>query len=124
MSNQNGVPVVPEIDPSSAWERARSHGAVILDVREAEELDELSVPGVTHIPLGALQVEATSLPRDRELLVICRSGVRSAFATQFLLTSGFQRTTNITGGVIAWARAKLPFVLNGEAVNFEGADRD
>ena len=122
MSNQNGVPVVPEIDPASAWERAKAQDAVILDVREADELDELAVPGVIHIPLGSLQAEAESLPRDRDLLVICRSGVRSAYATQFLLASGFERTLNIAGGVIAWAHAELPYVLNGEAVNFESED--
>jgi rhodanese-related sulfurtransferase len=122
MSNQNGVPVVPEIDPVSAWERAKSQDAVILDVREAEELDELAVPGVTHIPLGSLQAEAGSLPHDRDLLVICRSGVRSAYATQFLRTSGFERTLNIAGGVIAWAQAELPYVLDGEAVNFDPAN--
>ena len=122
MPNQNGVPVVPEIDPLSAWERVKSQDAMILDVREAEELDELAVPGVTHIPLGSLQAVAGNLPGDRDLLVICRSGVRSAFATQFLLASGFQRTLNISGGVIAWAQAELPHVLNGEAVNSEVAD--
>jgi rhodanese-related sulfurtransferase len=119
MSNQNGVPIVPEIDAASAWERAKSQDAVIIDVREPEELDEFAVPGVTHIPLGALPVEAPSLPRDRDLLLLCRSGVRSAHATQFLLRSGFERTLNITGGVIAWAQAELPYVFNGEAVNFE-----
>ena len=117
MPNQNGVPVVPEIDPLSAWERVKSHDAMILDVREAEELDELAVPGVTHIPLRSLQAEAGTLPGDRDLLVICRSGVRSAFATQFLLASGFQRTLNISGGVIAWVHAGLTHVLNGEVVN-------
>ena len=110
---------MPEIDPTAAWERAKSDDAVIVDVREAEELDEIAVPGVTHIPLGTLPAETARLPRDRDLLVICRSGVRSAYATQFLLTSGFERTLNISGGVIAWAQAELPYVLNGEAVNFE-----
>ncbi|HVB65296.1 MAG TPA: rhodanese-like domain-containing protein [Nitrolancea sp.] len=122
MPNQNGVPVVPEIDPLSAWERVKSHGAMIVDVREAEELDELAVPGVTHIPLGSLQAFAGNLPGDRDLFVICRSGVRSAFATQFLIASGFQRTLNLTGGVIAWAQAELPYVLNGQPINFEEAD--
>jgi len=122
MPNQNGVPVVPEIDPLSAWERVKSHGAMIVDVREAEELDELAVPGVTHIPLGSLQAFAVNLPGDRDLFVICRSGVRSAFATQFLIASGFQRTLNLTGGVIAWAQAELPYVLNGQPINFEEAD--
>ncbi len=122
MTVPNGVPVVPEIDVVTAWTRASENDSYILDVREPHELVEISVPGAIHIPLGSLPAESSSLPRDRELLVLCRSGVRSAYATQFLLASGFERTRNVTGGVIAWAEAQLPFRSNG--VHYNDQDQE
>ncbi|HEX3721624.1 MAG TPA: rhodanese-like domain-containing protein [Nitrolancea sp.] len=124
MSHQPGVPDVPEIDVEAAWERFRSQNALIVDVREPEELDEINIPGVTHIPLGELPSRVASLPHDRELLLICRSGVRSAYATEFLRTSGFDRSLNISGGVIAWAEAELPYVLHGQPVNVDANEDD
>ncbi len=100
-----------------AWERASNQSSHILDVREPEELEEISVPGAIHVPLGSLAAQASMLPTDRELLVICRSGVRSAFATQFLLDSGFSGTRNVRGGVIAWAEAELPYISQGQQYN-------
>lgn len=113
------VPNVPEVEPVAAWDAVSSGDAVILDVREPEELDEVAIPRVTHIPLGQLSAETDELPRDRDLLVICRSGVRSAHATQFLLQSGFERVRNITGGVIAWAQSGLPIVVDGETISVD-----
>lgn len=119
MLSNHSVPDVPEIDPTDAWKCAQDGDAVILDVREPEELDEVAIPDATHIPLGDLSAEVDDLPRDRDLLVICRSGVRSAYATQFLVQSGFDRARNITGGVIAWAQDGLPIIIDGETVGAE-----
>jgi rhodanese-related sulfurtransferase len=118
----HSVPNVPEVAPVAAWQAVAAGDAVILDVREPEELDEVAIPEVTHIPLGQLSAGADELPRDRELLVICRSGVRSAYATQFLLQSGFEHVRNIAGGVIAWAEAGLPIVIGGETLGAEEPD--
>ncbi len=120
MSGANQVPDVPVIDVREAWQRASNETSYILDVRELEELEEISVPGAIHVPLGSLSAQASMIPTDRELLVICRSGVRSAFATKFLLDSGFSGTRNVEGGVIAWAEARLPYSSQGEAYNQPG----
>lgn len=114
MTGPNGVPSVPEIDVVKAWRRVLEESSYILDVREPDELREISVPGAIHVPLGSLPVKVSGLPRDREPLVLCRSGVRSAYATQFLMTSGFENAKNVTGGVIAWAQARLPYTSNGQ----------
>ena len=114
LMNSHSMPDVPEVDPMTAWEAARDGEAVILDVREPEELDEVALPDVRHIPLGALSAEFENLPHNRDLFVICRSGVRSAYATQFLVRSGFVRARNVAGGVIAWAQAGLPLIIDGE----------
>lgn len=117
--SSHSIPDVPEIDPVAAWKVFSSGKALIIDVREPEELDEVAIADVIHIPLARLSAEADELPRDRDLLVICRSGVRSAYATQFLLQSGFERARNIVGGVIAWAQSGLPIVVDGETVCVE-----
>lgn len=119
LSHGHSVPNVPEVDPMTAWEAFSGGEAVILDVREPEELDEVAIPDVTHIRLAALSAATGELPRDRDLLVICRSGVRSAYATHFLLQSGFERARNIAGGVIAWAQAGLPIIVDGETICVE-----
>lgn len=108
---------VPQIDVVTACHRASENASYLLDVREPDELVEFSVPGAIHIPLGSLSSRVSDLPRDGELLVICHSGVRSAYATQFLLASGFDGTKNIGGGVIAWAQAHLPYTSFGQPFN-------
>jgi rhodanese-related sulfurtransferase len=120
MTGEGGIPQVPEIDVESAWKEATAGRSYILDVREPEELEEISLAGAIHIPLGSLPAEQTELPRDREILVICRTGVRSAYATQFLLNSGFVEVRNIQGGVVAWAEARLPYASFGQSFNEEG----
>lgn len=101
-------PSVAEVDVTEAWRRVKEEDAVLLDVREADELREASVPGALHIPLGQLAAMGESLPRDRDLLVLCRSGNRSSLATEILNRNGFDRASNVSGGIIAWHQARLP----------------
>ncbi len=122
MSSLDQIPSVPEVDVVTAWEMAREHTSYIVDVREADELTEISVPSAIHIPLGSLHTVVRELPRDRALFVLCHSGVRSAYATQFLLASGFDDVKNITGGVVAWAQAQLPYMSYGYVFNDKHAD--
>jgi NADPH-dependent 2,4-dienoyl-CoA reductase/sulfur reductase-like enzyme/rhodanese-related sulfurtransferase len=75
-------------------------GEVLLDVREPFELAVEHVPDATHIPLGQLRARLDELPRDREILVICRSGQRAHYATRILLQNGFQ-ARNLSGGMLA-----------------------
>jgi rhodanese-related sulfurtransferase len=83
-------------------------GALLLDVREDGEWAAGHVVGAVHVPLGQLAERVDDLPEDRQMVVVCRSGVRSAHAAVFLLASGFD-AVNLTGGMRAWARAGLPF---------------
>ncbi len=66
------------------------------------------VPGARLLPLPVLAQRAEELPRGRPLLLICRSGVRSAKACAQLAELGFGPTVNLTGGMIAWNQAQLP----------------
>jgi adenylyltransferase/sulfurtransferase len=75
----------------------------ILDVRNPEEFAICRIPGSTLVPLPALPQRLGELPRERELIVHCKSGVRSAKAIALLREQGFTRLTNLKGGILAWA---------------------
>lgn len=105
---RRNAPAIAEVDVREAWRKVSQENAVLLDVREDDEVREAAVPGALHIPLGQLAAKGASLPRDRDLLVLCRSGNRSALATEMLSNNGFDRAANVTGGIIAWHQAGLP----------------
>ena len=73
----------------------------LLDVREPAEVLDWAFPGAVNIPLGELGSRTDELPTDREIVVLCHSGVRSASAAQALDGAGWQ-AANLTGGVVAW----------------------
>jgi rhodanese-related sulfurtransferase len=99
-------PAVPEIDVATlAADRAAGTDVQLVDVREPNEWDAGHMPGAVLIPLGDLAVRARELDPARPVVVVCRSGNRSATATAFLLQSGFRDVKNLVGGMIAWARA-------------------
>lgn len=82
----------------------RGDELVLLDVREAVELEICAIPGVVHIPLSELSVRHQELDPDAETVCICHHGVRSANAAAGLAGIGFERLLNLTGGVERWAR--------------------
>ena len=89
---------------------ATPHGpAVLLDVREPQEWQAGHAPQADHIPLGQLESRLGELPRDRQIVTVCRSGRRSALAAQQLAAHGNQ-AVNLTGGMAAWAAAGLPVI--------------
>jgi NADPH-dependent 2,4-dienoyl-CoA reductase/sulfur reductase-like enzyme/rhodanese-related sulfurtransferase len=80
--------------------------ALLLDVRMPAELAVESVRGAVNIPLPQLRSRLGELPRDREILLICRSGGRAYFATRILLQNGF-RARNLSGGMLARTYSQL-----------------
>jgi len=72
----------------------------LLDVRNPPELEVESVKGAVNIPLPMLRSRLNELPKDREILIICRSAQRAYYATRILLQNGF-KAKNISGGMIA-----------------------
>ena len=84
--------------PLSHWNSV--DGALLLDVRNPAELAVESVPGAFNIPLPELRARLGELPRDREILVICRSGQRAYYATRILLQNGF-KARNLAGGMLS-----------------------
>jgi NADPH-dependent 2,4-dienoyl-CoA reductase/sulfur reductase-like enzyme/rhodanese-related sulfurtransferase len=80
--------------------------ALLLDVRMPSELAVEDVPGALHIPLPQLRARLGELPRDREILTICRSGGRAYFATRILLQNGFKART-LSGGMLSRTHSQL-----------------
>jgi rhodanese-related sulfurtransferase len=76
---------------------------VLLDVREAVELDIARLPRAIHVPMGEVPARLGELDRNRPLVVICRSGGRSGQVVEFLERQGFKDVYNLAGGIIAWA---------------------
>ncbi len=76
--------------------------AFLLDVRQPAELVVESLPGAVNIPLGQLRARLGELPRDREIMIVCRSAQRAYYATRILLQNGF-RARNISGGMLSHA---------------------
>jgi rhodanese-related sulfurtransferase len=108
---QQGSSGIPGIDVAEAASRlsgADPQGALLVDVREDAELAEVRVPGATHVPTSGFIERAGELPKDRPLLIMCATGVRSAAVTGYLLRSGWTDVTNVDGGIVAWQRAGLP----------------
>ncbi|WP_027409847.1 rhodanese-like domain-containing protein [Anoxybacteroides tepidamans] len=77
------------------------HRLGIIDVREVEEVKAGMIPGAVNIPLSLLEFRMNELPKDKEYIVVCSSGGRSARAVQFLESYGYN-VTNMTGGMLAW----------------------
>ncbi|HEX2850637.1 MAG TPA: rhodanese-like domain-containing protein [Acidimicrobiales bacterium] len=84
-------------------------GAVLLDVRERQEWDAGHASKARHLPLSLLPRQLNQLPKDRRIVVVCRSGNRSARAASLLAHSGFD-ALNLEGGMQAWAAAGLPVI--------------
>ncbi len=81
--------------------------ACLLDVREDDEWSAGHVPGSLHLPMGQLRGRLEDLPADEDLVVVCRSGLRSGHVTAYLIGSG-RRARNLEGGLQAWAAAGRP----------------
>lgn len=81
---------------------------IVIDVREPLETAEGTIEGARLVPLGQLQSVIGELDDDANVYLVCRSGNRSAYATQMLAAAGKRGAKNVAGGMIAWAQAGLP----------------
>lgn len=97
------------VNVSAAADR-HNEGVILLDVRTKQEWHEVRVPGAVRLALDSIPHSQTAIQRkyqNKEVLVICRSGSRSARATSMLRSLGVE-ATNVKGGINAWKRKGLP----------------
>jgi len=106
MENKN---VIKEICPTTTQEWVKN-GALLVDVREQYEVDELAydVPNLLHIPLTEFEDRFQEIPKDKEVVLVCKSGGRSLRATAFLLHHGYTNVVNMQYGMLRWAEKGFP----------------
>jgi rhodanese-related sulfurtransferase len=100
-------------------DQARNGGAVVLDVREPEEWDAGHLADSVHVPMHAVPawVDVRGGEDDRPVVVVCRSGHRSAHVTRWLLEQGVA-ATNLDGGLLAWAVEHRPLEAENGVMPF------
>ena len=86
----------------------RNDRVFILDVRNPEEFQICRIPGSTLLPLPELPQRFRELNQDQEMVIHCKSGMRSLKATNFLRQQGFRKVKNLQGGILAWATSIDP----------------
>jgi SulP family sulfate permease len=103
-----GVVPAPTVAPRALWEEL--HGLappLVVDVREPREFRQSHIPGATLLPLEQLLRGAVTLPRERAIVLACRSGRRSARAAAILSGQGYERLRILDGGMLSWESANL-----------------
>lgn len=97
--------MVNEIDSEALKARlSNAEGLLLVDIRTPAEVAQGIIPGAKHIPMHVIPVRIDELPKDKELVLYCRSGARSYHACQYLAQQGYDKALNLRGGIIAWAR--------------------
>lgn len=94
---------ITNIDWNKALEMSKA-GAVLIDVRTPAEVAEGMAPGAVNIPLQEIQQRLAEFPKDKDLLIYCRSGKRSMAASNFLIENGYEKVFNVEGGFLAFPK--------------------
>jgi sulfur-carrier protein adenylyltransferase/sulfurtransferase len=103
---------ISDISPRELATRIeRGDDIQLVDVREEWEWQIARIPGARLIPLGMLEDEASTLDPKREVVLMCKSGVRSLHAAEELADAGFSKLTNLSGGILRWSQDVDPTVL-------------
>ncbi len=95
------------IDVQTAAALQERDDVVLIDVREQWEYDEGHIPGITLIPLSEFESRVAEIPKDKEVVLTCRSGNRSGQVYDYLDQLGYDNIHNMEGGILAWEAAGL-----------------
>ncbi len=103
--------LVNEICPTTTQSWV-AEGALLVDVREFNEIAELSydVPNILHIPLSEFETRYTEIPKNQKVVMVCRSGGRSLRAAGFLVNHGYDQVVNMKHGIIRWVQKGFPTI--------------
>lgn len=99
-----------ELSPAEAKAKATRERAFLLDVRDPSEWSQARIDGAKLIPLRELPRRIDEVPRDREIICYCATGIRSAHAAKALRDAGFARVSNLAGGIRRWVAEGHPIV--------------
>ncbi|HJU89445.1 MAG TPA: rhodanese-like domain-containing protein [Gemmatimonadaceae bacterium] len=98
---------ITEVMAADAIKRRKTDSSVVwVDVRELNEWNLFRIPGALHVPLGNVsQRAAGEIPRDKDVVIYCSSGNRSAVAADTLQELGYDRVSSLAGGIRGWVNA-------------------
>lgn len=91
-----------QILPMEAKKLLNNKNVQFVDVREVEEYEAGHIPTITHIPLSDLTERVGELDKQKQLVMVCRSGNRSAKACEYLESLGYSKVRNLFGGMMNW----------------------
>ena len=95
-------PEIPAVTPLEAVDMI-AEGAMLIDVREQDEWDTERIPGAVFRPMSQINAWYQDLPRDRPVIVQCRTGNRSGSVVHALMNqAGFDNVFNLSGGIVGW----------------------
>lgn len=114
MENQT---LVKEICPTTTQEWVKN-GALLVDVREKDEVTELAydVPNIINIPLSEFEERFNEVPKDKDVVVVCKGGGRSLRAAGFLVNHGYTNVVNMQHGIARWVQKGFPTKGNTTSV--------
>ncbi|MEO8414825.1 MAG: rhodanese-like domain-containing protein [Ginsengibacter sp.] len=106
MENQT---LVKEICPTTTQEWVKN-GALLVDVREKNEVETLTyyVPDIINIPLSEFEERYAAIPKDKEVVMVCKDGSRSLRAAGFLVNHGYTHVVNMQHGIARWVQKGFP----------------
>ena len=96
------------LDPATVNQLRERADVLLIDVREQAEYNEGHIPGITLIPMGEIPGRLAEIPKDKTVVVTCRSGNRSSQVASYLQQQGFTNIHDLQGGIVAWQQAGLP----------------
>ena len=103
------MPEFSEIPPETVHRWLSDGEAVLVDVREAEELADSRLEGAVHVPLSTFDAERIPADTGKKVVFICAQGARSEQAGRYVVAEGIlSEAYNMAGGLMAWAEAGLP----------------
>jgi rhodanese-related sulfurtransferase len=101
---------VKEIDAAELSRRMEQQDIHLVDIRNSSEVIHGVIPNYIHLPMHLIPIRMSELPKDKEVVLYCRSGARSYQACMFLAQQGFTNVVNLRGGIISWAQNGLQIV--------------
>lgn len=97
--------MIQEIDVAELKRRMDSgHEYELYDIRSDAEVAQGTLPGAEHLAMHLIPLKMQEFPKDKEVILFCRSGARSYHACAYLQQQGIQNAVNLRGGIISWAQ--------------------
>lgn len=93
---------------AAAYLADHDNSAVLIDVRERDEYQPRHAQGAINIPMSEFVARMAETPKDKDALIICEHGSRSAQVARYLMRHGYTRVYNVEGGTEQWEAAGLP----------------